>query len=103
MALAGMAPFLITGSTDGIGLHTAEKLTRGGATVLVHGRDPRRVAAAVERCREAGAGAQVQGYTADLSELAQVRGLAAAVRRDHGAVGTLINNAGRAAGSQLVF
>ena len=91
------APFLITGSTDGIGLHTALKLARDGATVLVHGRDPQRVAAAVERCRAAAGGgaARVHGYIADLSELAQVRELAAAVRRDHGAIGTLINNAGQ--------
>ena len=29
---------LITGSTDGIGLHTAKELAKLGATVLVHGR-----------------------------------------------------------------
>lgn len=30
--------YLVTGSTDGIGQHTATKLAQGGATVLVHGR-----------------------------------------------------------------
>ena len=30
--------FLVTGATDGIGLHTAQKLASQGATVLVHGR-----------------------------------------------------------------
>jgi NAD(P)-dependent dehydrogenase (short-subunit alcohol dehydrogenase family) len=30
--------YLITGSTDGIGKHTATKLALTGATVLVHGR-----------------------------------------------------------------
>ena len=30
--------FLVTGSTDGIGQHTALKLAEAGATVLVHGR-----------------------------------------------------------------
>lgn len=30
--------FLVTGSTDGIGQHTAIKLAQAGATVLVHGR-----------------------------------------------------------------
>ena len=29
---------LITGSSDGIGLHTAKELAKLGATVLVHGR-----------------------------------------------------------------
>ena len=31
---------LVTGSTDGIGKHTAERLAKDGATVLVHGRYP---------------------------------------------------------------
>jgi NAD(P)-dependent dehydrogenase (short-subunit alcohol dehydrogenase family) len=30
--------YLITGSTDGIGRHTALQLAKAGATVLVHGR-----------------------------------------------------------------
>lgn len=30
--------FLVTGSTDGIGLHTAQRMAQAGATVLVHGR-----------------------------------------------------------------
>lgn len=30
--------FLVTGGTDGIGLHTAESLARLGAHTLVHGR-----------------------------------------------------------------
>ena len=31
---------LVTGSTDGIGKHTVERLAKDGATVLVHGRYP---------------------------------------------------------------
>jgi NAD(P)-dependent dehydrogenase (short-subunit alcohol dehydrogenase family) len=30
--------FLVTGSTDGIGRHTAARLKKAGATVLLHGR-----------------------------------------------------------------
>ena len=30
--------YLVTGSTDGIGQHTAQKLAQHGATVLIHGR-----------------------------------------------------------------
>lgn len=37
MNLAGKT-YLVTGSTDGIGRHTAEKLVRHGAAVIIHGR-----------------------------------------------------------------
>ncbi len=37
MSLAGKI-YLVTGSSDGIGLHTATRLAGTGATVLVHGR-----------------------------------------------------------------
>jgi short-subunit dehydrogenase len=37
MRLAGKV-FLVTGSSDGIGLHTATRLAGTGATVIVHGR-----------------------------------------------------------------
>ncbi|KAF8061107.1 RDH14 [Scenedesmus sp. PABB004] len=91
--------FLITGSTDGIGLHTACKLAASGATVLLHGRSAERVDRAVERVRRAagggaaGAGA-VRGYVADLSSLGAVRQLAADVARDHDALHALALNAG---------
>ena len=35
---------LITGSTDGHGRRVAEELVKDGASVLVHGRDPDKVA-----------------------------------------------------------
>ena len=37
MSLAGKV-YLVTGSADGIGLHTATRLAGTGATVLLHGR-----------------------------------------------------------------
>jgi NAD(P)-dependent dehydrogenase (short-subunit alcohol dehydrogenase family) len=97
--------FLVTGSTDGIGQHTAERLAAAGATVLVHGRSPARVNAAAERVRAAAATAsgkstpvqdRVRTYTADLASLAGVRELAAAVAADFppGSIDTLISNAG---------
>ena len=42
---------LVTGATDGIGLHTARRLAASGRDVLVHGRDRERVRSAVEAVR----------------------------------------------------
>ncbi|WIA23484.1 hypothetical protein OEZ85_000229 [Tetradesmus obliquus] len=90
--------YLVTGSTDGIGLHTATKLAQAGATVLVHGRSKERVDRAVASiCKAAGnssSSSSVKGYTADLSSLADVRQLAAAVQADHPQLYALVNNAG---------
>jgi len=79
---------LITGATDGLGRALAADLAGRGARVLVHGRDPARVQAAVEESGAAG------GYVADLAALAEVRRLAAEVARDHAALDVLVSNAG---------
>jgi len=39
---------LVTGATDGLGRALAAELVRAGATVLVHGRDPARIAGTVQ-------------------------------------------------------
>ena len=42
---------LITGSTDGIGLATAKSLISQGHTVLVHGRNPDKIASVEQSLR----------------------------------------------------
>lgn len=86
--------YLITGSTDGIGRHTALKLAHTGATVLIHGRSPDCVRDTVNSIRRASGSSSIHGYTADLSDLAAVRQLAAAVTADHNRLTALVNNAG---------
>jgi NAD(P)-dependent dehydrogenase (short-subunit alcohol dehydrogenase family) len=75
---------LVTGSTDGLGRRVAEELIEHGASLLVHGRDPDKVARVTE---EIGA---ARGLTADLSDLGEVRRLAGEVDQ----LDTLVNNAG---------
>jgi NAD(P)-dependent dehydrogenase (short-subunit alcohol dehydrogenase family) len=84
---------LVTGSTDGVGRRVVLELGRAGAEVLIHGRDRPRAESVVDALRTAGdSGARF--YLADLSSLDEVRGLAAAIRRDHQRLDLLVNNAG---------
>jgi NAD(P)-dependent dehydrogenase (short-subunit alcohol dehydrogenase family) len=97
MQARGMT-ILVTGSTDGVGRMTAERLGAAGATVLVHGRDKTRGATVVETIQRSGGDAEF--YQADLASLAQVRGLAQAVLRDRKRIDVLVNNAGIGGGGQ---
>jgi NAD(P)-dependent dehydrogenase (short-subunit alcohol dehydrogenase family) len=92
MNLSGKT-ILITGSTDGVGRHVALALGAAGAKVLVHGRDQARGEAVRDAIRTDGSDTAMF-YPADLANLAEVRALAAAVRRDHDRLDVLINNAG---------
>ena len=66
---------VVTGSTAGIGFAAALGLAREGASVVVNGRTPQRVEAAVRQIREAVGGAEVSGVAADLSTAAGCAGL----------------------------
>lgn len=87
------ATVLITGATDGLGRALAHDLAGRGDDVLVHGRDPDRLAATVDEICTA-TGRDVGSYRADLAELAQVRDLADRVAADHPRLDVLVNNAG---------
>ena len=72
---------LVTGSTDGVGRLVARRLADQGARVLLHGRDRHRGNQVVDQIQGAGHGSAVF-LPADLSALAEVRGLADLVRQD---------------------
>jgi len=84
---------LVTGSTSGLGRTVAERLGALGATVIVHGRNAERGAEVVDAINAAGPG-QAVFYEADLGSLAEVRSLADTIKRNHGELHLLINNAG---------
>jgi NAD(P)-dependent dehydrogenase (short-subunit alcohol dehydrogenase family) len=83
---------LVTGATDGVGRVVAKALGKDGWRVLAHGRDRERGAALVKEIEQAGGSATF--LLADLASLAEVRRLAAEVRKATDRLELLINNAG---------
>ena len=84
---------LITGSTDGVGRYVASELAKQGARVLIHGRDAGRARTLIDEMMRRGHAAPTF-YQADLSALAEVRQLAAAIQADHRRLDILVSNAG---------
>lgn len=82
---------LITGSTDGLGLHTAERLVRKGHFVLLHGKNSKKLQPVFDRLSKSG---KVDGYLADLSDLKETKLMIEQIQDDHGTVDVVINNAG---------
>ena len=82
-----MPTILITGATDGIGKETAKALVAAGQTVILHGRNADKLAAAAQEC----AGAPT--VQADLSILSEALKLADAAL-ELGGIDVVINNAG---------
>ncbi len=85
---------LITGSTDGIGLETAKMLVSQGHHVLLHGRNPTKLADAERTLSALAEGERIESYVADLSRMTDVEALAKAVSEKHTKLDVLINNAG---------
>lgn len=85
---------LVTGSTDGIGLETAKTLAKAGHNVLLHGRNPSKLANAERLVLAEKGGGRIETYVADLSRISAVSDLANSVTAKHKSLDVLINNAG---------
>ncbi len=88
------ATILVTGATDGLGKSVALELAAKGATVLLHGRNPERLEAALAELTRASGNEKLASYLADLTSLDQVRNLAEQVLSDRERLDALVNNAG---------
>ncbi|WP_144710485.1 SDR family NAD(P)-dependent oxidoreductase [Curtobacterium pusillum] len=89
LGLIGRTAF-VSGSTQGIGYAIAATLAAEGARVVLNGRDPDRVDAAVARLRSAQPGAKVSGAAADLGDAEQVDALLGRLPE----IDVLVNNVG---------
>ncbi len=85
---------LLTGATDGIGLETARTLVEQGHYVLLHGRNPRKLAEVEKTLAALPGNGRVTGYLADLSRLDEVECMAEKIIAAHTRLDVLINNAG---------
>lgn len=93
---------VITGSTGGIGLHTAIGVAKTGARVVVTGRNRARGEAAVARIRAEADNPHIDLAIADLSTLAGVHALADDLTARLDRIDVLINNAGLLAPERTV-
>ena len=85
---------VITGASSGVGLAAAEQLAAQGDRVVVIGRDPGRLAAAVAKVKAAGNGREPGQFRADFESFDDVRALAAHLLETYPTIDVLANNAG---------
>jgi NAD(P)-dependent dehydrogenase (short-subunit alcohol dehydrogenase family) len=85
---------VVTGASSGVGLAAAVQFAARGDRVVVVGRDPQRLAGAVERVRAAGQGREPGRFRADFERLDEVRALAAHLLETYPSIDVLANNAG---------
>ena len=85
---------LITGATDGIGKQTAFELAKQGATVLLHGRNPKRLIDAMNDCRKKVLHPKLDFFNADFSSLNAIRKMVVDLEQKYDRLDVLINNAG---------
>jgi NAD(P)-dependent dehydrogenase (short-subunit alcohol dehydrogenase family) len=85
---------VVTGASSGVGLAAAKQFAERGDHVVVVGRDPDRLAAAVAEVRTAGGGREPDSFRADFERLAEVRGLADHLLGAYPSIDVLANNAG---------
>jgi gluconate 5-dehydrogenase len=83
---------LITGSSQGIGYGIARGLGQAGATIILNGRDQGKLNRAVSTLSSEGL--KVFGYSFDVSDSNQIDQKIAAIEREMGPIGILVNNAG---------
>ncbi|HET9840053.1 MAG TPA: SDR family NAD(P)-dependent oxidoreductase [Candidatus Angelobacter sp.] len=81
---------VITGGSRGIGLALARAFSQAGYSVVITGRDQKRLQAAAKHLR----GSLVLGIQCDVRDASSVMKLFARIKRQYSAIDVLVNNAG---------
>jgi NAD(P)-dependent dehydrogenase (short-subunit alcohol dehydrogenase family) len=92
---------VITGASSGVGLAAAAQLAAQGEQVVVVGRNPRRLGAAMAQIRAAATGPEPDEFRTDFESLDEVRELAAKLLTAYPSIDVLANNAGGMVGSYV--
>ncbi len=85
---------LVTGATSGIGYETALGLARGGAHVVIVGRNAEKTARVLGELKAKSGSTKLESVLGDLSLLSEVRSVAQQFLAKHDALHVLVNNAG---------
>ena len=85
---------VVTGASDGIGLESSSQLSAEGHHLVMVGRNPQKLEAAVARVRRESPDAPVDSYVCDFASFAAVRDLAAKLLASYPRIDVLVNNAG---------
>ncbi|MEP2718232.1 SDR family oxidoreductase [Pseudophaeobacter sp.] len=84
---------VVTGGSDGIGMHICLKLAAEGCRLAILGRNTARLAEVCSQAQAQGA-AEARSYAMDLTDAEALASTAAQIIGDFGGVDILINNAG---------
>jgi retinol dehydrogenase-14 len=85
---------IITGASDGIGLEAASQLAGPEVHLVLVGRNPAKLEAAVARLNQESPGTPVDRFVCDFASLADVRRLAGELLAAYPRIDVLVNNAG---------
>lgn len=85
---------VITGASDGIGLEASSLLARQGHHLVMVGRTPAKLTAAVTRVRDESPDVPIESFLCDFTSLDDVRGLAHELLASYPRIDVLVNNGG---------